>query len=292
MVDCTVPGLGRFRAGLPAGRLQTIAVCSGKGGVGKTSISINLAVTLAAMGRRVMLLDADLGMANVDVMLGVRPHGHLGHVLNGEMELENIIRTGPEGVALVSGASGLSRLARLNVEECAGLIHAFSTLNRQLDFFIVDVATGIGESAVMFSQAVQQVMVVISDEPASLMDAYAMIKVLSGEYNVQRFQILANMVYDEEQGRTSFNKLATVCHRYLDVSMNYMGAIPRDEFLRKAVSKQKPVTIAYPGSPSSMAFKELAKDTGNPLREPIPSGGIEFFIDRMVSSRGQGLCQV
>lgn len=270
--------------------LQTLAICSGKGGVGKTNVSVNLAVAMATMGRQVMLLDADLALANVDVLLGLRSHGHLGHVLDGELCLEEIIRTGPEGLALVPAASGLSRLAGLSTAEYAGLINAFNSLERPLDVFIVDVAAGIGDSVVMFSQAVQEVIVVVCDEPASLADAYALIKVLSTEHNVQQFQILANMVASNRQGHSIFSKIANVCQRYLDVRLNYMGAVPRDDFLRKAVLKQLPVTTAYPSSPSATAFKELARRADNPLWASVPSGGVEFFLERMVAQQGCEPC--
>lgn len=284
MVDISLPEVPLQRSAT-ARPLQTLAICSGKGGVGKTNVSVNLAVAMAGLGRRVMLLDADLALANVDVLLGLRAHGHLGHVLDGELCLEDIIRTGPEGVALVPAASGLSRLARLDSAEYAGLIHAFSTLDRPLDVFIVDVAAGIGESVTIFTQAVQEVIVVVCDEPASLADAYALIKVLSTEQRLRRFQVLANMVVNGSQGQSIFTKLSSVCQRYLDVSLNYMGAVPRDDFLRKAVLKQQAVTSAYPGSPSGRAFKELAQRADNPLRAMESSGGVEFFIERMVSEQ-------
>lgn len=289
MVDVSLPDLP-LPGSATVRPLQTLAICSGKGGVGKTNVSVNLAVAMAAMGRRVMLLDADLALANVDVLLGLRSHGHLGQVLDGELSLEEIIRTGPEDLALVPAASGISRLTRLNSVEYAGLIHAFSTLERPLDVFIVDVAAGIGESVIMFSQAVQEVVVVVCDEPASLTDAYALIKVLSTEHDVRHFQILANMVGSNQQGHSIFSKISSVCDSYLDVSLHYMGAIPRDDYLRKAVLRQQPVVSAYPGSPSGSAFKELARRADNPLWASVPSGGVEFFIERMVSRQGCEPC--
>jgi flagellar biosynthesis protein FlhG len=268
----------------PSGKpLKTLAICSGKGGVGKTNVSVNLAVALAAMGRQVMLLDADLAMANVNVMLGVRSRMHLGHVLDGEVGLEDIIYTGPEGVLLVPASSGVSRLASLSTMECAGLIGAFSALNRALDAFIVDVAAGVGESVVMFTRAVQDVVVVICDEPASLADAYALIKVLSVEHRVTRFHVLANMVSTPEHGRALFAKLANVCRKYLEVRLSYMGAVPQDEYLRKAVRQQKPVVVSYPGSPSGRAFYKLAQYVDALERPAGQAGGVEFFIERIVA---------
>ena len=267
--------------------LKTMAICSGKGGVGKTNVSVNLAVALAAQGRSVMLLDADLAMANVNVMLGVRSRLHLGHVLDGDVELEDIIYSGPEGIQLVPASSGVSRLASLTSVECAGLIGAFSALDRPIDMFLVDVAAGVGESVVMFTRAVQDVVVVLCDEPASLTDAYALIKVLSSEHNVQRFHLLSNMVNGEEHGRALFNKLANVCRKYLDVRLSYMGSIPYDDYLRKAVRQQKPVSVAYPGAPSAAAFRNLAAYADRLRRDPGLSGGVEFFIERILADAEQ-----
>lgn len=283
MADFAAPAVPAARASGAGRSLKTIAICSGKGGVGKTNVSVNLAVALAAMGRQVMLLDADLAMANVNVMLGVRSRTHLGHVLDGEVDLEDIIYTGPEGIQLVPASSGVSRLATLSTMECAGLIGAFSALNRPLDLFLVDVAAGVGESVVMFTRAVQDVVVVICDEPASLTDAYALIKVLATEHRVGRFHILPNMVGGDEHGRALFNKLANVCRKYLDVRLSYMGAIPQDDYLRKAVRAQKPVVVAYPGAPSARAFRQLAAYADRLRREPGNSGGVEFFIERIIA---------
>lgn len=286
MVDFDMPALDEAMAPRrPARPLKTLAICSGKGGVGKTNVSVNLAVALSAMGRHVMLLDADLAMANVNVLLGMRTQGHLGHVLDGELELEDIIYAGPEGLALVPASSGVARMASLNTMECAGLINAFSSLSRPLDIFIVDVAAGVGEHVIMFTRAVQDVVVVICDEPTSLTDAYALIKILSQHHQVKSFNVLANMVAGDDHGRALFAKLSNVCKRYLDVRLSYMGAVPQDEYLRKAVRRQQPVVVAYPGSPSGRAFKKLAQYADNLKRDVTLSGGVEFFIERVVSGQ-------
>ena len=265
--------------------VRVIAVTSGKGGVGKTNVSVNLAVALADRGRKVMLMDADLGLANVDVLLGLHPDANLSHVIDGQRTLEEVIVRGPSDIMVVPAASGVKRLAELNTMENAGLIRAFSELNHDVDTLIVDTAAGINESVTSFSRAAQEVVVVVCDEPASITDAYALIKVLSCEYDIQHFRVLANQVESAQEGRELFSKISRVTDRYLDVTLEFMGVVPHDEYLRKAVRKQRAVVQAYPRSRSSMAFKTLAQKTE---KWPVPSaagGHLEFFIERLIQSR-------
>lgn len=265
--------------------VRVIAITSGKGGVGKTNVSVNLSVALSDAGKRVMLLDADLGLANVDVMLGLKPKVNLSHVIDGERTLEEAIITGPSGIMVVPAASGVKRLAELSTMENAGLIRAFSELNHEVDTLVIDTAAGINESVTSFSRAAQEVVVVVCDEPASITDAYALIKVLSLEYDQHHFRVLANQVHSAQEGRELFNKISRVTDRYLDVRLEFMGVVPYDEYLRKAVQKQRPVVKAYPRSRSSVAFKNLAQKTD---KWPVPSaagGHLEFFVERLIQSR-------
>jgi len=279
--DDQAAGLRRMSAPRP---VQVIAVASGKGGVGKTNVSVNLSVALAQSGREVMLMDADLGLANVDVLLGLQPRKNLSHVLNGEIGLEETLVPGPAGITIVPAASGVARMADLGPAEHVGIIRAFSELHRPVDVLIVDTAAGLHDSVLSFCRAVQEVLVVVCDEPASITDAYALIKVLSRDHGVSRVRVLANMVRGPEEGRSLFAKLTAVCDRFLDVTLDYAGSVPHDEYLRKAVQRQKAVTEAYPSSPAARAFKDLAR---NADKWPVPagsSGRIEFFVERLVGS--------
>src|ERR1700741_1073955 len=168
----------------PAKPVQVIAITSGKGGVGKTSVSVNLSTSLAMSGKQVMLLDGDLGLANVDVMLGLQPSYNLAHVLEGQCTLDETILGGPAGLMVVPASSGKKNMAELTRAENAGLVRAFSELSRPLDVLIVDTAAGIADSVITFSQASQEVIVVICNDPASLTDAYALIKVLNRDHGV------------------------------------------------------------------------------------------------------------
>ena len=269
--------------------VQVIAVSGGKGGVGKTNVSINLAVSLAEIGRKVMVLDADLGLANIDVVLGLHPKFDLSHVLRGEKDLDEIIIDGPEGIRLIPGASGIQHMAELSHAEHAGIISAFSDLGSDIDTLIVDTAAGISDTVISFTRASQEVIVVVCDEPASITDAYAIIKLLNKEYGSTRFRILANMVRTAQEGRDLYNKMCAVTDRYLDVMLSFMGAIPYDESLKKAVKSQKPVVIAFPRSKAAQAFKNLARKVE---AWPLPQGAngqMQFFVERLVQySSGYG----
>lgn len=272
-------GLRRLAANQP---VRVIAVTSGKGGVGKTNVSVNLAMAFAAAGKDVMLLDADLGLANVDVMLGLHATYNLSHVINGDCSIEDIIVNGPGGLKVIPAASGIKRMAELSPEEHTGLIRAFSELSHGLDVLVVDTAAGISDSVMSFARASQEVIVVVCDEPASITDAYALIKVLNRDYGQQRFRVLANMVRNQDEGRDLFFKLSRAADRFLDVSLDYAGAIPYDEYLRRAVQKQRAVVEAYPSSKAAAAFKKLAVLADKwPIAEAA-SGNVQFFFERLI----------
>jgi flagellar biosynthesis protein FlhG len=265
--------------------VKVIAVTGGKGGVGKTTVSANLAVSLAAAGRDVMLVDADLGLANVDVVLGLQTRYHLGHVIEGRCQLEDAIVTGPHGLQVVPAASGLKRMANLTTSEHAGIIRSFSDLYHRVDTLIVDTAAGINDSVLTFSQAAQHVLVVVCDEPASITDAYALIKVLSRERGVQRFQILANQTRRSGEGPALFEKIQRVCDRFLNVTLEFAGSVPHDDYLRRALQRQIAVVDAYPAAISSLALKNLASKADKWATPQGARGHLEFFIERMVGAR-------
>jgi flagellar biosynthesis protein FlhG len=267
--------------------IRVLAVTGGKGGVGKTNVSVNLGIGLAELGRRVMLLDADLGLANIDVVLGLHPTYDLSHVMRGERALEEIIVTASEGMQVVPGASGIGEMAGLSAAQHAGLIHAFSDLGNDLDSLIIDTAAGISDSVVSFSRAAQEVVVVVCDEPASITDAYALIKLLNREYGINRFRVLANMVGSAQEARDLYNKLCRVTDRYLDVMLSLLGAIPYDETLKKAVKGQKAVVSAFPRSRAAQAFKNLARKVDSlPLPDGL-TGHLQFFVERLLQYSSQ-----
>ena len=266
--------------GTPAPRV--IAVASGKGGVGKTSVSINLAAALVNAGQRTLLLDTDLGLANVDVMLGLSPRFTLADVFAGRCELRDTVLEGPNGLMIVPAASGKRHMTELTPQQHVGLVHAFSELDVPIDTMVVDNAAGIADGVLTFCQAAQDVVVVVCDEPASVTDAYALIKVLSRERGVTRVQVLANQVQHAVEGRQLFEKLERVTSRFLDVTLSYLGAIPRDEWLRRAIQRQESVVDAFPSAPAALAFRDIARRSRQWQSPAAPRGHVEFFLERIL----------
>ncbi|MDX1656076.1 MAG: MinD/ParA family protein [Candidatus Competibacteraceae bacterium] len=262
--------------------VRVICVTSGKGGVGKSNVTVNLAMALGKRQQNVLLLDADLGLANVDVILGLHPAYNLSHVLNGERTLEEVMVTASHGVRVIPASSGIKRMAELSQAEHAGVIGAFSELSEPVDNLLIDSAAGISDSVVTFSRAAQDVLVVVCDEPASITDAYALIKLLSREHGVGRFRILANRAASNQEGRELFDKLLKVSDRFLDVTLDFLGAIPEDPQLRKAVQSQRAVVEAYPSSRSAVAFQRLAAQVETWPMPRQAGGHLQFFIERLI----------
>ena len=262
--------------------VQGIAVPGGKGGVGKTNVSVNLSLALAELGRRVVLLDADLGLANVDVLLGLTAKRTLADVVAGECDLRDVMIQGPGGIRVVPAASGTQSMVQLSTLQHSGLIQAFSDIGNDIDVLIIDTAAGIGDGVVSFVRAAQEVLLVVTDEPTSITDAYALIKLLNRDYGISRFRVLANMAHAPQEGRNLFAKLSKVTERFLDVALQYVGAIPYDEAVRKAVQKQRAVYEAYPRAKCSLAFKAIAQKVDTWPLPATPRGHLEFFVERLV----------
>ncbi|KXJ49995.1 MAG: cobyrinic acid a,c-diamide synthase [Colwellia sp. Phe_37] len=262
--------------------IKVIAVSGGKGGVGKTNVSLNTAISLAKLGKRVLVLDADLGLANVDVMLGLRVQRNLSHVLSGECELDDIIIQGPAGINIIPATSGTQSMVDLTPSEHAGLIRAFSDMQTKFDILIVDTAAGISDMVLSFCRASQDVLLVVCDEPTSITDCYALMKLLSRDHGLFKFKVVANMVRSPKEGQQLFAKLSKVTERFLDVTLELVAVIPYDENIRKSVRKQQAIVEAFPDSPASVSLKSLAK---NIISWPVPkqaSGHLEFFIEQLL----------
>jgi flagellar biosynthesis protein FlhG len=264
--------------------VRVTAVTGGKGGVGKTSVAVNLATALARRNRSVVLLDGDLGLANADVLLGLSPAYTLAHVLSGSRTLEEVLVETPQGFKLLPAASGCAELAQLGAAEHLALIQAFSSLPMQLDHLIIDTAPGLSQGVLQFSQAAQHVLIVLCDEPASLTDAYALVKVLSRNHGVRRFFVLTNQVSGERPGIQLFERFARVAARFLDVTLEFAGGIPADEAVRRSVREQRTVLDGYPGSPAARGFKKLAAYADTWPIPQGPRGQIEFFVERLVQT--------
>jgi len=283
-MDKTVQGEG-LRRMLNRQAPGVFAVCSGKGGVGKSSVAVNLGVAMAERGHNTMLLDADVCLANVDVLLGLQPRFNLADVLAGDADLDATLLQGPRGLRIVPAASGNFDLTELSALEQAALVNAFAELADPPDLLVVDTAAGISPTVARFVAASQQAFVVVCDEPASLTDAYALIKVFSQHYGIRRFNVVTNQSWSRTSGRRLFDKLARVSDRYLDVVLRHAGDIPLDRLLQKAVQEQRSVLDAYPSALASGAFRSLARFVERLPQPTGASGGIEFFLEHLVTSR-------
>jgi flagellar biosynthesis protein FlhG len=262
--------------------VQVIAVTGGKGGVGKTNVSVNLSLALAELGRRVMLLDADLGLANVDVLLGLTPKRTLADVIEGRCELRDVLLQGPGGIRIVPAASGTQSMVHLSPAQHAGLIQAFSDIGDNLDVLVIDTAAGIGESVVSFVRAAQEVLAGGLRRADLDHRRLRLIKLLNRDYGMNRFRVLANMAQSPQEGRNLFAKLTKVTDRFLDVALQYVGAVPYDESVRKAVQKQRAVYEAFPRSKCALAFKAIAQKVDTWPLPANPRGHLEFFVERLV----------
>ena len=273
---------GAQAAATPGGPVQVIAISSGKGGTGKTTVAVNLATALAHAGRQVLLLDGDLGLANIDVLLGLSASATIEQVLSGERSLEQILTQTSGGVSVIPAASGVARLAQLPLPELAAIIHACNALPGSFDTLLVDTATGLLESVLSFCQAAHHQLLVLRNEPASLTDAYALIKVLSRERKVQRFKVLVNMARGGESAQGLFRRLQRVTDRFLEVVLEYAGEIPDDHNVMRAARAQRTVLEAYPGGPAARAYQRLARTALGWEARDAPGGGLQFFLERML----------
>lgn len=256
--------------------------------MGKTNLSVNLSIALAEMQRRVVLMDADLGLANVDVLLGLQARYTLADVLSGERQIRDILLNGPGGVKVVPASSGVANMAKLSNQEHAAIIHSFSELSDQIDILMIDTAAGISDTVVSFVRAAQEVLVVVCDEPSSITDAYALIKLLNTEHDVFRFRVIANMTRTQQEGTNLFNKLNGVCERFLDASLQYVGSVPFDENVRKAVQKRKALLEFAPQCKASQAIRALAHKADSWPASSTARGHLEFFFERLLQSAHVG----
>ena len=263
---------------------QVIAVTGGKGGVGKTTVAVNLSLALAELGRRVVLLDGNLGLANIDALLGLAPQYTLADLIEGRCELSDVLVRGPGGVQIVPAASGIRSMVHLSPAQHAGLIQAFSEIGDSVDVLVIDTAAGIGASVVSFVRAAQEVLLVVCDEPTSITDAYALIKLLNRDYGMNHFRVLANMAQSPQEGRNLFAKLTKVTERFLDVTLQYVGAVPYDENVRKAVQNQRAIYENFPRSKSAQAFQAIALKVDAWPLPGDPRGHVEFFLEQRIKN--------
>jgi len=242
----------------PQRGVTVLAITSGKGGVGKTKIAANLAICLAAEHHRVMLMDADLGLGNLDVLLNIQSRYNLSHVVSGRYRLEEVVHIGPAGVEVLCSGSGIEMLANLNTFQRQRLIEAMDKLHDRSDFFVIDTGAGIQSNVVAFCLASDHTLVVTTPEPTAMTDAYAMIKVLAANGYTGHISLLVNMAQSISEGRTVYRQISDVASRFLNTPVYEAGVLCRDESLVSAVRKRTPVVLAYPRSPFAVSLREIS----------------------------------
>jgi len=253
------------QASVPCRSSATVlAVTSGKGGVGKTNIAANVAVCLAHRNQRVLLLDADLSLGNLDLVLDIRSKYNTSHVISGQKRMEEIIQSGPKGLRIICGASGLDRLADIGEAEQHRLLEHLSRLQQQTDTILIDTAAGISSSVIGFCLAADHVLVVTTPEAAAMADAYGVIKVLVRKRYERPISLVVNMARSPAEGKQVYHRMADVTRRFLQATLYYAGTLPKDERLCTAVRARKPVVLAYPKAQISSSFATLAARLGGP----------------------------
>lgn len=243
-------------------RSKVISVSSGKGGVGKSNFVINLAYNFSLLGKKVVIIDADLGLANVEVLFGVIPQKNLGHILYEELSISKALTDGPNGIKFLSGGSGISELSRVTTREQKRVIDCFNYLDSIFDIILIDTGAGISDLVVNFNKAATDSIVIATPEPTSITDAYALIKILKDEYAKDERELKVNLVInktdDDEEGDYVFKKLNAVCNKFLNIELSLLGYLPSDLSLITSVKKQSPVSVLYPDSEYSKAIKKIA----------------------------------
>ena len=262
--------------------VQVIAVTSGKGGVGKTNVVANLGYALTRLNKRVLVLDADVGLANMDVILGLSPKYNLQHVLNGEKTIAEVIISGPGGMKILPASSGVQELSDLSKAQKLCLLSELNSLYDETDVLLIDTSAGISSNVMYFNMAAQEILIVVSPEPTSITDAYAMMKVLFLKHAENRFRILVNSARNAEEAKEVYNNLSLVGQKFLNLSIDYWGYIMLDDHVAKAVRQQKALVERYPRSPASRCFSDLAKRVCDNRPNTNSKGNIRFFWHQII----------
>ncbi len=267
---------------------RVITVTSGKGGVGKSSIAVNLALQIQRLGKRVIVFDADFGLANIEVMLGIRPQYNLADLMFRGKNLNEIITEGPEEIGFISGGSGIQELARMTKEQVMYLTQKLVELDSMADVIIVDTGAGIADNVLEFVTASSEVLLVATPEPTSITDAYALLKALNRRTGFDResisIKMISNRVSSEAEGRNLYEKMSVVVDKFLNIQPEFLGMIPQDDLVSKAVMVQKPITIAYPNSAAANAMMSIAKKLYDGTEQDVKKGITGLFSD-MIRTR-------
>jgi flagellar biosynthesis protein FlhG len=267
-------------------KTKTISITSGKGGVGKTTMTANLAMCLALKGKRVLILDGDLGMANIDLVFGIKADRNISSLFNGEIgsekSIQDLILPVMPNISLLSGGSGLVELNRLSQAHRQGIMDSIGELEYQYDYLLIDTAPGISDNVLYFNAAAQVSMVVITPDPTSLADSYALIKTLNKEYRETRFAIVCNQVRDEAEGMMLFQKFSDVVAKFLYISLDFVGSQSSDNLIRKSLQNQRLIMKHEPQSLAAEGFRKIQRKLEESLAESKDKSGLQFFWGQVV----------
>lgn len=286
----TLRDLNSHRHGAMAQKVEqptsVYSITSGKGGVGKTAVVANLAYVLASMGKRVLILDADLGLANIDVVFGISPLYNLNHFFSGDRDLQQIMVEGPFGIKILPAGSGIQNFTNLDSRQKLRLLDGLDAMQNHFDFVLIDTEAGISENVTYFNTAAQEIVIVTTPEPTAITDAYALMKLLSTQYHEKSFNLVVNQITSEDDALDVYRKLTMVANRYLDISIDYLGSIPDDRQMVDSIRKQKVISELYPQSKITQAFRQLAGRICSEPTQTSPKGNLQFFWKKLLRMGG------
>ena len=264
---------------------RVITVTSGKGGVGKTNIVSNLAIALAKFGKKVLLLDADLGLGNLDILLGLKPKKNLSDVLIEGKDLSEMMSEGPMGIKILPASSGALELTNLSENQKLQLLSEIESLNGAFDMLLIDTGAGISSNVMYFNIAAQDIIVIITPEPTSIYDSLALMKILASDYDEKYFKVLVNFARTPREGFAVFKKFVSLIEDCFEASVDYIGQISYDKNVAKAVRKQKAVLEAFPYSTASRDFLRIAEKICSLHSKELPKGNIQFFWKHLLEEK-------
>jgi flagellar biosynthesis protein FlhG len=265
---------------------RVISVTSGKGGVGKTSVVSNMAFEMARQGLKVLIIDADLGLANIDLHFGLTPQHNLNHFFEGSLDLESIILNGPQGIKILPAGSGIQTYTRLNNDQKRNFLTNLEFLNGEFDVVLIDTEAGISENVTYFNVAAHDILVVTTSDLTAISDAYALMKLMFLKYHERNFHLLVNCTSKKNEALDIYEKLILVSSQFLDISLNFLGGIPYDKHMSESIRKQKTLIELEPASKTSIAFRSVIHRLTDNSHESKPKGTLQFFWEKFFSFKG------
>jgi len=263
---------------------RAISITSGKGGVGKTNIVANLAIATAMRGKKVLIIDCDLGLSNIDVLMGLNPPYNLIHALKGEMSLKDVLVTSPAGVRVLPAPFGMQDITALTREQKLNLLTILEHMDEEFDLILLDTGAGISSNVMFFNMVANHIVVIMTPDPTSMTDAYALIKVMNTQYDEQHFHLLVNNVRSDADGLAFYRKLTGVTHNFLNVSVDYVGCLPHDPMVNKATLMCRPLVDAFPQSSTAQRFKHLSERIEKFPAAAIPKASLQVWLNKFLGS--------